>query len=90
MYSIPSIAFTANPQPFTLFAPTDAAFQAVPNLAAITSDPAKLKAVLMYHLLQGYKISQLLSDGSSEPTQLKGQSISVFNQNVCCMVSFKR
>ena len=41
--------------PFTVFAPTDAAFAKVPKatLAALAADPAKLKAVLLYHVVKG-------------------------------------
>lgn len=41
--------------PFTVFAPTDAAFAKVPKatLDALAADPAKLKAVLLYHVVPG-------------------------------------
>ena len=41
--------------PFTVFAPTDAAFAKVPKatLAALAKDKAKLKAVLLYHVAKG-------------------------------------
>jgi transforming growth factor-beta-induced protein len=41
--------------PFTVFAPTDAAFAKVPKatLDALAADPAKLKAVLLYHVVAG-------------------------------------
>lgn len=41
--------------PFTVFAPTNAAFKKVPaeTLAALKADPAKLKAVLTYHVVAG-------------------------------------
>ena len=41
--------------PFTLFAPSDAAFDALPPgaLDALLADPARLAAVLQYHVLQG-------------------------------------
>jgi uncharacterized surface protein with fasciclin (FAS1) repeats len=43
------------PGPFTVFAPTDAAFAKVPKatLDALAADPAKLKAVLLYHVVAG-------------------------------------
>jgi uncharacterized surface protein with fasciclin (FAS1) repeats len=42
--------------PFTVFAPTDEAFKALPAGAydALLRDPAKLKAVLNYHVVSGY------------------------------------
>jgi len=41
--------------PFTVFAPTDAAFAKLPKatLDALAADPAKLKAVLLYHVVAG-------------------------------------
>ena len=41
--------------PFTVFAPTDEAFAKVPKeaLAALAKDPAKLKSVLLYHVVAG-------------------------------------
>ncbi len=41
--------------PFTLFAPTDAAFAKAPKatLAALKHDRTKLRAVLLYHVLRG-------------------------------------
>jgi uncharacterized surface protein with fasciclin (FAS1) repeats len=41
--------------PFTVFAPTDAAFAALPagTLDALLKDPAKLKDILLYHVVSG-------------------------------------
>ncbi|HZD87575.1 MAG TPA: fasciclin domain-containing protein [Gaiellaceae bacterium] len=41
--------------PFTVFAPTDAAFAKVPKatLAALAKHPAQLKSVLLYHVVSG-------------------------------------
>lgn len=41
--------------PFTVFAPSNEAFKAVPakTLDALAADPAKLKAVLTYHVVSG-------------------------------------
>ena len=41
--------------PFTVFAPTDAAFAKLPagTLEALLADPAKLQAVLTYHVVPG-------------------------------------
>jgi uncharacterized surface protein with fasciclin (FAS1) repeats len=43
------------PGPYTVFAPTDAAFKKVPKatLAALLQDKAALKAVLLYHVVAG-------------------------------------
>jgi uncharacterized surface protein with fasciclin (FAS1) repeats len=45
----------SGPGPLTVFAPTDAAFAKVPKatLAALAHDKAKLKAVLLYHVVTG-------------------------------------
>src|SRR6201993_3359803 len=41
--------------PYTVFAPTDAAFAKVPKatLAALAKDKSKLRAVLLYHVAKG-------------------------------------
>ena len=41
--------------PYTVFAPTDAAFERVPKatLKALLNDRAKLRAVLLYHVVGG-------------------------------------
>lgn len=41
--------------PFTVFAPTNAAFAKIPkaDLDALLNDPEKLKAVLLYHVVAG-------------------------------------
>ena len=43
------------PGPYTVFAPTDTAFKKVPKatLAALLRNRAKLKAVLLYHVVSG-------------------------------------
>ncbi len=43
------------PGPYTVFAPSDAAFRKVPKktLKALGKDKAKLKAVLLYHVAEG-------------------------------------
>ena len=52
--------------PYTVFAPTDAAFDAVPktDLAALLADPnVALKDVLTYHVVAGKVMASDLSDG---------------------------
>lgn len=52
--------------PFTVFAPTDAAFEALPAgvLDALLADPAgELTNVLLYHVVGGLALSTDLSDG---------------------------
>src|SRR5512144_2637196 len=45
----------SNDGPFTVFAPTDAAFAKVPKatLDALAKNPAQLKSVLLYHVVPG-------------------------------------
>jgi uncharacterized surface protein with fasciclin (FAS1) repeats len=64
--------------PFTLFAPTNAAFEALPAgvLDAVLADPDLLEAVLLYHVASGTTLSTDLSDGQSITT-LQGATLSV-------------
>jgi uncharacterized surface protein with fasciclin (FAS1) repeats len=64
--------------PFTVFAPTDAAFAKVPKatLAALANDRTKLRAVLLYHVLQGKITAAKLVKLHSVQT-LNGQSLKV-------------
>ena len=43
------------PGPFTVFAPTNAAFGALPaaTRAQLSQDPQRLKAILLYHVIPG-------------------------------------
>jgi len=63
---------------FTVFAPTDAAFAKVPKktLAALKADPAKLKAVLLYHVIQGELRANRIMKRSSIET-LNGAPVTV-------------
>lgn len=51
--------------PFTVFAPTDTAFAAVPadTLKALLADKAKLKKVLLYHVVPGTVMAKQLKAG---------------------------
>jgi uncharacterized surface protein with fasciclin (FAS1) repeats len=64
--------------PFTVFAPTDAAFAKVPKatLAALAHDRAKLRAVLLYHVLKGEVTAAKLVKMRSVKT-LNGQSLKI-------------
>ena len=69
----------ANPGDFTLFAPTDAAFAALPagTVDALLADPfGPLVNVLLYHALGGTALSTDLSDGLMVTT-LEGQNVTV-------------
>jgi uncharacterized surface protein with fasciclin (FAS1) repeats len=54
--------------PFTVFAPTNDAFKAVPatTLADLGNDPARLKAVLSYHVLPGKLMAADVKTGPSK------------------------
>src|SRR5436305_10703928 len=64
--------------PFTVFAPTDAAFAKVPKatLQALAKDKAKLRAVLLYHVVQGKVTAAKVVKLHSVKT-LNGQSLKV-------------
>jgi uncharacterized surface protein with fasciclin (FAS1) repeats len=66
--------------PYTVFAPTNAAFKKLPaaTLKAVQSDPALLKKVLLYHVVNGdVRAAQVVKlDGKSART-LEGQRVSI-------------
>jgi len=64
--------------PFTVFAPTDDAFAALPEgvLDGLLADTEALTDVLLYHVVSGQIFSGDLSDGTTAET-LQGQSITV-------------
>jgi uncharacterized surface protein with fasciclin (FAS1) repeats len=65
--------------PFTVFAPTDAAFAALPAgvLDALLADPTgALAQVLLYHVVSGEALSSSLSNGQTITT-LQGQDVTV-------------
>jgi uncharacterized surface protein with fasciclin (FAS1) repeats len=64
--------------PFTVFAPTDAAFAKVPKatLNALAKDRAKLRAVLLYHVVKGRVTASKVVKLRSAKT-LNGQSVAI-------------
>jgi uncharacterized surface protein with fasciclin (FAS1) repeats len=64
------------PGPYTVFAPTDAAFAKVPErkLNALQGDKAKLKAVLLYHVL-GKKLTAAQVVKRSSAKTLNGKKV---------------
>lgn len=64
--------------PFTVFAPTDAAFAKVPKatLAALGKDKAKLRAVLLYHVVKG-KITAAQAMKLRSAKTLNGKPLSI-------------
>ena len=69
------------PDPITVFAPTNEAFAKLPpeTVAALKADPAKLKAVLTYHVLAGKVTSTDVAGmgGKGSPTTLNGANVNV-------------
>jgi uncharacterized surface protein with fasciclin (FAS1) repeats len=68
----------SGPGPLTVFAPTDAAFAAVPKatLAELGKNPAKLKAVLLYHVVKGDVTAAQVTKLKSAKT-LEGGSVPI-------------
>jgi len=67
------------PGPFTLFAPTDAAFAALPSgtIPALLADPSGLLTdILTYHVVAGKALSSALSNGMTFTT-LSGEILTV-------------
>ena len=64
--------------PFTVFAPTDAAFAKVPKatLDALAEDPAQLKSVLLYHVVSGRVAAADVVKLTSAKT-LEGRSVAI-------------
>ena len=67
-----------NDGPFTLFAPTDDAFAALPagTVENLLKNPKELAKVLKYHLVKGNILSSDLNNGSSVSTVL-GSPVSI-------------
>ena len=66
--------------PFTVFAPTDAAFAALPEgtLTSLLEDPSgALTDILLYHVVQARALSGDLSNGQIISTMLEGKDITV-------------
>lgn len=59
------------PGPYTVFAPSDEAFKAVPpaTLAELSKDKAKLKEVLSYHVLPGKVAAADVKNGNAKTVQ---------------------
>jgi uncharacterized surface protein with fasciclin (FAS1) repeats len=64
--------------PFTVFAPTDAAFAKVPKatLASLAKNKAKLRAVLLYHVVKG-KVTAAQAMKLQSAKTLEGKPISI-------------
>ena len=64
--------------PFTVFAPTDAAFAKVPKatLVSLAKNKAKLRAVLLYHVVKG-KVTAAQAMKVQSAKTLEGKSLSI-------------
>lgn len=66
--------------PFTLFAPTDAAFAKLPEgtVDALLQDTARLAEILKYHVVPGrIGAADILAAGTATPTTAQGQNLDV-------------
>jgi uncharacterized surface protein with fasciclin (FAS1) repeats len=68
--------------PFTVFAPTDAAFAKIPKetLDAVLADHAKLTSILTYHVVAGKVMSDEVVKMTSAKT-LEGQDVTIDASN---------
>ncbi|CAN5773989.1 fasciclin domain-containing protein [soil metagenome] len=75
--------------PFTVFAPTDAAFAKLPagTVEALLADREKLTAILTYHVVSGrIEAGDIVRAGRSSPTTVQGQSLNVRVENGSVLV----
>jgi uncharacterized surface protein with fasciclin (FAS1) repeats len=66
--------------PFTVFAPTDAAFAKLPagTVEALLADREKLTAILTYHVVSGKVMAaDIVKSHGAQPTTLEGQTLDV-------------
>lgn len=66
--------------PFTVFAPTDAAFAKLPagTIEALLKDKEKLTAILTYHVVSGKVMAaDIIKSGGAEPATVNGAPVSI-------------
>jgi uncharacterized surface protein with fasciclin (FAS1) repeats len=66
--------------PFTVFAPTDEAFAALPagTVESLLANPEALRAVLTYHVVAGrVTSSDLVAAGGANPSTVNGQNLNI-------------
>jgi uncharacterized surface protein with fasciclin (FAS1) repeats len=75
-------ATLSQPGPYTVFAPTDAAFKKVPKstLKSLAKNKAKLRAVLLYHVVAGKVPSSEVAMMKSVKT-VNGKSVRIRTSN---------
>lgn len=68
------------PGPFTVFAPTDAAFAKLPagTVETLLADKAALSAILTYHVVAGsVTAGQVIAANGAKPATVNGQTVDV-------------
>jgi uncharacterized surface protein with fasciclin (FAS1) repeats len=73
--------------PYTVFAPTDAAFAALPagTVEALLNDIPTLQSILLYHVVQG-RVTSGQAAGLNSATTLNGQSFPIATQGTSLRV----
>lgn len=74
----------SGPGPFTVFAPTDAAFAKLPEgtVAGLIADKEKLSAILTYHVLSGRVVaSDIIKSNGATPTTVNGEKLDIEVRN---------
>ncbi len=74
------VATLEGPGPFTVFAPTDAAFAKLPagTVEALLADKKKLAAILTYHVVPGrIAAGDVMRAGSARPKTVNGAVLNV-------------
>jgi len=74
------VATLQGPGPFTVFAPTDAAFAKLPagTVEALLADKAALTAILTYHVVAGQVTAdQIIAANGAKPATVNGKSVDV-------------
>jgi uncharacterized surface protein with fasciclin (FAS1) repeats len=70
----------SGPGPFTVFAPSDAAFAKLPagTVEALLKDKAKLASILTYHVVPGKVMAaDVIKMKSGQPATVNGQKVSI-------------
>ena len=77
-----------SPGPFTVFAPTDAAFAALPKgtVEALLQDVPKLTSILTYHVVPGKvaaaDVIKMTTGGPAEARTVQGQAVTLKTQGI--------
>jgi len=77
-----------SPGPFTVFAPTDTAFEALPKgtIEALLQDVPRLTSLLTYHVVAGKvaaaDVMKMTSSGPAEAKTVQGQAVTLKTQGI--------